>query len=411
MQISARPTQTAERIEALDVLRGFALFGVLLVNIVVFTYTIWDTIEGTNPLLKPGLLPTVAEQLTIWSVVVLGVGKFLTIFSILFGLGFYMFAKKSYFRGGDTRTLFQRRLLVLFLFGILNLLLVWHGDILHVYAITGLFLIHFQHMSTSRLKLWIFGLLTLSTLIFLASAVLNGYADSEAGSTALAELMAMGRGTYTQGNYWEVVMFRLQHEVPILIANVLFLIPKGLGLFLIGVYAGKLGILENPMKHRTLIWRGWAVGGAVGLTCTILYVSLQHNSLGMDVVATAGLVSVLKEIGTIFAAIFYMTSIMLALNVPTLRRALSPLAAPGRMALTNYLVQCVTCSLLFYGYGLGLRNSFNMVYVPVLTLVIFTMQVFFSKWWLTSHAHGPLEWIWRRLTYGDVVQSRRSSVV
>jgi uncharacterized protein len=292
----------------------------------------------------------------------------------------------------------------LFLSGLAHLILVWHGDILHVYAVIGLLLMSFRHFPLQRLRLWIFGLLLISTFIFSLNAVVSSYTDTESGSARLTELLQRSADVYSQGSYWEVVRFRLKNEVPVVLANVIFLIPKGLGLFLMGVYAGRAGLFENPLQHRAFFRRACAVGGAVGVASALSHIALYHFPVRASTQFIAGLLPVLKEISTYFLAVFYISAIVLALGNPVLRRLLAILSLPGRMALTNYLIQCIICSLMFYGYGLGWISNFNIVYVPALTALIYVVQLLYSRWWLNHFTHGPMEWLWRKLTYGTFVR-------
>ncbi|HSW36187.1 MAG TPA: DUF418 domain-containing protein, partial [Candidatus Limnocylindrales bacterium] len=216
-----------------------------------------------------------------------------------------------------------------------------------------------------------------------------------------------GRDIYLYGSYWDVVQYRLAVETPAVLVNTIFMVPRILGLFLLGLYAGRSGIFKNSDAHLPFIRKAWRIGGLVGVGLSLLHLGLQLNLISLTATPMINIMSavVLREISTPFLSLFYVSSIMLLWHAHKLRRLSSGLAALGRMALTNYLVQCLVCSILFYGYGIGLMGSISMPSILLLTLAIYGIQVIYSTWWLNRYTHGPAEWVWRRLTYGRVLSA------
>ncbi|WP_244272725.1 DUF418 domain-containing protein [Natronincola peptidivorans] len=403
-----KPVSSKERMIELDIIRGFALFGVLLVNIVMFNTTLFSKVATTAPLSDPLQLQTFSDKISALFIQIFAEGKFYTIFSFLFGLGFYVFMERVEMKELPPNKLFRRRLLFLFLFGILHFSLVWYGDILHVYGFVGLFLMLFRKRSLKTIKIWIVILLVLSTLIFSGFTFLNEWftasLDGEsliAQEKALNDLMEKSIEVYKNGNFLQVVNYRLTQELPFVAMNLVFLIPKILGMFLIGLYAGKKGVFKDVTGNLDLIKKTWRAGGIIGGGATILYVLLQLNQTTINPFMYASAVTALKEMATVLLSLFYITSLLLLLRKEKYNSILHPLRYMGQLALTNYLVQCILCSLIFYGYGLGLLNEAGVATGVLITFVIYGGQLVFSKKWLEKFRYGPFEWIWRRLTYGS----------
>jgi len=411
------PVVAKERIAVLDIIRGFALFGVLLVNMVMINQLLMEFNTDMDVLFQPARLVAGPASITAWIVQVLFLGKFYTIFAFLFGLGFHLFLSRG---GGETtenRRLFGRRLAILLGIGILHIIFVWWGDVLFSYALIGFLLLGFRDMKLPRLRVWAVSLMILSfvlvagSIYFLfavttfANVTIEGMAPVEvvAMQAALEADLNHTRTVYTQGSYWQVVWYRLLNEFPLVMINAVALIPRILGLFLIGLYVGKLGVFRRINEHLPLIRKAMFLGGAVGAVLSIGHIALQLGwltaSLTPAISATAAVL--LREVSTPFLSLFYVTGIILLWQRGALSWLFAGLAALGRMALTNYLVQCITLAWLFYGHGLGLMGI-SIVYIPLMTVGIYIAQIIFSRWWLARYRQGPAEWAWRRLTYGQL---------
>ncbi|MFZ5823849.1 MAG: DUF418 domain-containing protein [Bacillota bacterium] len=376
------PTPEGERIAIIDTLRGFALFGILLVNMRVFS-TPWIDPEA-SALLFPGPLDRAVD----WSVRFLAEGKFYTLFAFLFGLGIWLQGE----RGHDTRLL-RRRLLFLLLLGLLHALFIWSGDILAPYALLGLLLLLFRRRSTRTIIIWMMILLAIPLGL---SSWLNSLADGEPGGlSAMASWMLE---LYRHGTYGEIVGFRLlELGLSYVAMAATFGLYQVLTLFLAGLLAGRFSLFREPERHRALLRRVlfWGLPlGAAGSLLALLSDSLPLLTLG----------ALLGGPGLGFA---YGAGLTLLSLRPGWTERLAPLTAAGRMAFTNYLLQSVICTLIFYSYGLGLYGQVGPAAGLILSFLIYSLQLLLSRWWLARFRSGPLEWLWRSLTYRRLLPLRR----
>ncbi len=407
---SLKPVSKKDRIKELDIIRGFALFGVLLVNIAMFNTTLFTKSASLAPLSNPLQLATIQDRLAALFIKIFAEGKFYTIFSFLFGLGFYIFMQRAEKKSTSTTKLFIRRSLFLFIFGILHFIFVWYGDILHVYGIIGFFLLLFKNSSLKTIKIWIIILLLFSTLFYSGFTLLNTLNSSLMDSNTLENQkvwtnnqMKESVEVYQTGTFLEVITYRISNEGIFLFMNLFVIIPKILGMFLIGLYVGKKGILEDIDGHLDYIRKICKITGVVGLLVSVLYVCIDYEIINLGTVLNSPTTKFFEELATVFVSMFYVTSLILLLKKMVFNKLLIPLRYMGQMALTNYLVQCILCSIIFYGYGFGLLNKIGVATGVILTIGIYGTQLIISKKWLQHFRYGPFEWIWRKLTYGNSI--------
>ncbi|KAB3539041.1 DUF418 domain-containing protein [Alkaliphilus pronyensis] len=404
---TVKPVSAGERIKELDIVRGFALFGVLLVNIAMFNSTLMEEIAGVSPLANPLQLTALSDKISSLFIQIFAEGKFYTIFSFLFGLGFYIFMDRAEAKTNSPRRLFARRSFFLFLFGMLNFTLVWFGDILHAYGIIGFLLILFKNCRVKTIRNWMIALLSISIILYsffmLSNDLMYEFLDEETISAYNAQTQMQAEESldvYGNGSFIEVVSYRLQNELSLVAMSLVVLIPKILGMFLIGFYVGKRKIFEDIKGNLGFIKKVWKTAGIVGLLSTLVYVLIQFEAIVVNRLFYSGSITFFSEIATVFLSLFYITSLVLLYHKTNIKSLLMPLSYMGQMALTNYLVQCILCSILFYGYGFGLLNKANLATGILITIIIYIGQIFFSKAWLSKYKYGPFEWVWRYLTYG-----------
>lgn len=375
----SHPIEKKKRVEQIDVIRGFALMGVLLVNMTMIDGTLYSSadpgLEGINLIFQKAIH-------------FFAVGKFYTLFSMLFGLGFYYFMKKD---EGELigKKLYKRRLMALFCFGLLHLMFVWHGDILHVYALVGIFLM--LNTNTSSAKL-----LKRAIFLFILSTVMMVLLQSGSGGDAFAydDIIKETTEVYTEGRYFEVVAFRVTQELPLIAMNFLFVLPKILCLFLLGYAVGKVQLFDHLEEHHKGVKRVWLTTGILFVLIGLL---LQINALHL---LKINIIVLLDEVSTVVGALFYATSLILLYRTKIGKRLLTPLKYAGQMALTNYLVQTVVMTFFFYGYGFGQFEKLPYwTYIPMM-LTLYGAQLVVSTLWMTRHRFGPMEKLWRTLTYG-----------
>jgi uncharacterized protein len=396
------PVGAAERVEVMDVLRGVALFGVFLMN---FTGFASATIMATEQQLLS--LPTAAFDLALFDVLRwLFLDKANTLFAFLFGLGFYLQMTRLEKRGVDFEALYRRRLFVLLVIGFIHFFFVWTWDILHLYAIAGFLLLPLRRLSSRAmliggLLLAAFGRTMQKTLAEFGSAgswtgLPGGYADSD-----VLERQRLSES----GDYFGIVSNFFDWVFVDYIASGLILgwVCYALGRFLIGAWVGRNEWIARaadflPGWRATLRWTlpmGLIVEGlATLLADSPLIGGFEHR---------AYLAESMHLLAVPVLAAGYVAAVVVAFQSARGRKLLGPLAAAGRMALTNYLMQTLAYGFVLFGVGPGLALAGKIGTAAIAGLVIcfFTLQVVFSRWWLGRYAFGPAEWVWRTLTYGE----------
>ncbi|MEM6642097.1 MAG: DUF418 domain-containing protein [Bacteroidota bacterium] len=386
-------TDPNERLHLLDVIRGFALFGVLTINIYDFSgfdYALTETKQH---------LPT--YPLDIWAertVKFFFEGKFYAIFSVLFGIGFSIQIERLREKSSNWRKVFYRRLLILLIFGIIHLQFLWVGDILVLYAILGFFLPLFVNASDREVFLWGVGLL-LSPVLIDAILIWNDFHpwdNLEAIGFAIDHKNGIPNDDFTWRTYpfdpdhgfkefWKWVQPAPIYRLHGLLMDNRF--PRVLGLFLIGLFLGRNKFLHTVLENVGLFRKAAIYGLFAGLPRNLIYY-ISGDEL---------LKSITYSVGVPMLAIAYMA--ILSLMYQKSLKLLRPLASVGRMALTNYLAQTIICLFLFYNIGLGLGGEIGATYIFLIGVLIYTFQIVCSNLWLKRHPDGPLESIWRKLTY------------
>lgn len=501
------PISSSERIQALDVIRGFALIGIFLMNVEWFTRPIADLGGGVD------VSQTGLSYVASWFVYTFVQGKFWTIFSLLFGMGFAVMLTRAESSERAFATPYVRRIIGLFLFGAAHFVLIWTGDILQNYAVTALLLlliVSHNWKAWLALLLWVcvvgYGLSAESlttSLIALGAAVgaalliFRGTIDrwyklAALVVTAVAAAIAvgpssphmafaaillgivavlmyvlnrgsvdrfykLGAGMYasvfvaallfiaavvvnpdlkpggspeaateraeraierrheraeevrilTSASYAESVAYRAgqyrQHMSEAVGASILTL-----PLFLIGFWFARSGVMANlrqnlPLFRRLLRWT-LPLGLVITLSSVWLHSSFPPGSGRQNSVALA---RTLFELGALPLCIGYVSALVCLLGTRWGERLLSPLRYAGRMALTNYLGASVIGTLFFSGYGLGYYGQVSRGGQVVFVAAVFALQLAFSYLWLSKFRYGPMEWLWRAITYWHMPSMRR----
>jgi uncharacterized protein len=395
-RVKATPVSAGERIAELDVLRGFALFGIFLVNMPTFLMP--------DLFLPDDRLPLSHSVSDDWIRLLFDMfvqTKFYTIFSFLFGAGFYLFMSRAEQKGYAAKRLYLRRLTGLMLFGLVHLLFFWYGDILHTYALAGLCLLWFFNRSETSIRRAALILLIGWNLLMALTLLIPGESSYSAETWQLAQETI---SVYNQAGLAKWLQFRWTHELPIVLQNDLINVLSILPLFLLGLYAAKKGVFHRPEQHMAAIKRVWLLALAASVPLVAMIPLVQSGVVDLPAPPDiAGLVFIGWS-GLALCA-FYITSLLLLMRTGRGRKLLAPLAPVGQMALTNYLAQTVLslCIVRFF----HLYGEAEMWLGLVLCLVIFPLQVAWSHWWLARYRFGPLEWLWRCLTYGIVPQMKR----
>ncbi|OPL11303.1 MAG: hypothetical protein AVO34_08790 [Firmicutes bacterium ML8_F2] len=395
-KIKAAPVQPSERISELDVLRGIALFGILMVNMSFFKYPIFFERYSYN-------FPDGMEQFWAYMIQFIFTGKFYAIFSFLFGLGFYIFMKRAISKGVNPVLLYKRRLTALLFFGLIHLVIFWSGDILFTYALGGFLLLRFYHLPLPILKKWIIGFFLIAVAINSLFTLFQGLGEMVGGIEYEAVTLRMIEEAmvfYTEGNFGELLLYRVINEVPYVFIGLVASIPAVFGYFLCGLYAGRVDLFSNLAKQGPLFKKILARVLPQGLLLMVLHGLIEREIVVVSTLWRSTWLWVLNYGASICLFSSYIALVLLVLRSVPGRKLLAPLAAAGRMALSNYLAQTLICIFLFNGYGIGLYGQISISRGILLTVSIYLLQVFWSNAWLKYFRYGPMEWLWRTITYG-----------
>lgn len=385
------PTTAKEQHVALDALRGLALVGIALANFPEFA--LWTFLSADEQL----AMPTAAVDTWVRFLQYMLVdGKFYTIFSLLFGVGFSLILSRH------PVSLFMRRMAILAVIGACHLMFIWSGDILLLYAIGGMLLPLFIRLKDKVL-------LAVAILLIVLPVGLDALTEFAGIDFARPFYEAWWAEASRQGigeenfaswlrdadSYGQMFAFLLQGAYERLWEIVSgHRLPKVVGLFLMGYLIGKHRLYArlNELPLRQLCIASLAIG--LPTSAAYAWSATHEHSWGLTVH------SMLYAVSVIPLAFSYITGLCLLFRKKPSFGLFPLLAAPGRMALTNYISQSIAGIMLFYGVGLGLGCSVGFIYVELTALLVFILQVFASQWWLRRFRFGPLEWIWRMLTYG-----------
>lgn len=383
------PIAGKDRIVALDVIRGFALFGIFLVNIEWFTRPWQELGEG----MQAGT--AALDHAVDWGVYLAARSKFWLLFSLLFGMSFATMSERFAATGRDFRGMYLRRSALLLVIGLAHALLLWPGDILHSYALAALWLLLAHRMQPStQLGLGISIYVGLS-LLAMAGGLLLAAAEP-AVSTDAAEAAAAAR-IYADGDYVAITAQRARDFFGVLLVHDIDIVPAAFAVFLCGAWfvrTGRIGdVAANVGFFRALSVAGLSIGAA--LTAVLLF--------GPQAIAGGVLL-----LGSAAIALGYLGTLAWLLARPATAPLVAWLAPVGRMALSNYLLQSLLASSIFYGYGLGQWGQIGRTGQLLLVVAIFAAQVLSSRWWLSRYRFGPVEWLWRWGTYGKRPAMRRA---
>ncbi len=400
------PVAPKQRYILLDALRGLALLGICLANYPEFSlYTfLGSEVTAAMPTAR---IDTVVKYLQYIFID----GKFYTLFSILFGIGFSLILSNATQRNRNGLPVFYRRMLILLLIGLFHLLFLWAGDILILYAFAGLFLPLFRNLSDRKL---IIGAVILLCIPVGIDACIEAFGWNIAAPAIQATAWFHGQAGITeesfpvwlaeQTTYTDVLRFNLAGSFirlqEFMEGHRLF---KVLGLFLLGYCIGRRKIYARLQENQDLLRRVMHYGSILGIPTTLLYAwsAMNAHPWGLTVH------SLIYTLSVVPLSLAYTTAICLWYIRQPQSRIFSLFAAPGRMALTNYLMQSVIGMVIFYGIGFGLGARTGLVYVEGIASVVFALQVVYSHLWLRYHQFGPLEWSWRMLTYGQWLKLKK----
>lgn len=373
--LNPAPAATAadQRLESIDILRGLALFGVLAVNLVAeFRVSIFEQFMPQPS--EPDLINRLVIQFVHYALEL----KAFALFSFLFGVGLAMQFERLA-NTGRPLYLLTRRLVVLLFFGLIHLLLIWNGDILTEYAVAGLVVLPLLHASRKVLGLTAAGLLAL----YLALPALP-MPVSWPDPAWITNHVEQANEIYRAGNWFQVIRFSWD-ELSALLPLHIYVFPRTIGLFVLGMLAWRSGIFSESAEYKANILILGCLLAALGAALT-----LANESAGL-----------FSNLAPVCLALAFAAIILYAVEFAPARAFLRPFIASGRMAFTNYIAQSIVFGFLFFGYGLGQFGSLRPAPVFALGIAVYLAQIYLSKIWLRHYRFGPIEWCWRTLMYGQ----------
>jgi uncharacterized protein len=420
--LAIEPVTRAERISSIDAIRGCALLGILLVNILGFglPYAAID-----DPSVAGG---ATGANLWAWAInYILFEGKMRALFSMLFGAGVVLLTSRAEERGAGAHIadVYYRRNLWLFVFGLVHAYLIWWGDIMYFYGIAALFLFPFRKLAPK--KLLFAGAIVLS--LQLPRTILDAYslqamrakaveadAVSKAGrkltkerekdKAAWAEKLKEAKPSAEElkkdidklhANYLQILQTRAG-IVPMIEAGYFYHIGffDTAGMMLIGMGLLKLGFFSAKRSYREYAMTalvGYAI--ALPINCYTVYSDIQSK---FDP-ATMALNATAFDLQRLAVALAHASVVMMIMRAGAMQWLTSRLAAVGQMALSNYLLTSLVCTSIFYGYGFGLFGKLERYQLYYVVAPLWIFQLIVSKIWLAYFRFGPVEWVWRSLTY------------
>lgn len=404
------PVKPSERYIILDALRGFALLGICLANYPEFSLYTFQSSEIAAAMPSAGV-----DRIVRFLQYMMVDGKFYTLFSLLFGMGFSIIISHAAQRGAGGFRLFYRRMAVLLLIGFIHLMFIWSGDILMLYALMGMALPLFRNVSDRGLLCWAAAFVLLPIVVDTA-ANLAGVSLSAPAVRAQWHYCRMYGITEENFGYWlrdadtykEVFQFLVQGALvrvqEFVDGNRYF---KVMGLFILGFYIGRRRMYADLENHKRLLRKTAITGFTIGVPLSLVYAwsAVNGHPLGTPMHDILYLVSVYPM------GLAYMSALCLIYLRSRNGAFWRWMAAPGRMALTNYIGQSVIGMFLFYGIGMGLGASFGLTQTEVTALCVFVFQVLLSSLWLRYCQFGPLEWIWRMLNYGKKLRLTKQKII
>ena len=390
------PVPASERIEALDVLRGFALLGIFVMNVPGFSHSLFT---------PPGLPTGALDASVVWWRELLFAGKFNLLFGTLFGIGFALqTARLEAAQPGAAAPLMARRLSVLLGIGLVHAVLLWSGDVLLVYAVLGFGLLAARRLGDRALLHAIATCLVLPTLLAALRPLLLSFEDETVAAFQMeafraADDAALGHGSFVDAARQTARAFAWAYTSPLgLFSYATFYVQMATGI-LAGLFIGRrrwpqrLAELADPIRRlqRAALITLLACG-ALWLACGGIESEPSFASLTATLARTVGRAALSG---------FYALTLLRWLEAPTGRRLLRPLALAGRMPLSNYLLQTALGTFIFYGWGLGVWGRASPAQEVGLAFgLVLAVQLPLSRWWLKRFRQGPVEYLWRRLTYG-----------
>ncbi|SOB91583.1 uncharacterized protein SAMN05880501_101338 [Ureibacillus xyleni] len=388
--VNFQPTNLDERIHSLDILRGFSLLGILLVNMFAFSLPM-------PHILDLNYWFTEAKDI-IWqqNLDIYVQSSFYPLFSMLFGYGLAMQYTKSQESGANFYKFAPKRLGVLFILGLLHAFLIWWGDILATYAVCGLFLLLFIRFSSGWLLTFGLVINSFMHLFILAIYFLAGIANTEVEEPAIdiemlnSAISAYGVGGWTDAFTQRLSDLSIQLSLDMWIMSLMTILPY----LLIGAAFAKWRLFERAKELKKM----WIVLAIIFVAAGLFIKSAPY------IFTRTYLLDYLKVyIGGPLLSIGYISLIVSICLIPFAAKILKPIAKAGRMSLTLYIMQSIICTVLFYNFGFSLYGQVDVQMGTIMAIGIYLVQIIFAEIWFTKFRQGPLEMAVKRITYRKIL--------
>lgn len=400
------PTSAKERFIILDILRGIAIFGILLMNIQDFAF-----INGTrNPLYGKEFFPGLINKIVIYGSDFIAREKFMFMFSFLFGVGMAILLEKCISKNVPFAKFFSRRLTVLFLIGMVHGFLIWDGDILMAYALVGFILIAFDKAKPKTILIcaicfkmvMVLPMVVGFPLMFTFKKSLHDPVQVEKKFNEQLknnrESIEKNTKLFGSGDFIDLHLKRIKTAA----GRTFAVLGYGwdiLALFLFGLWAWKKRIFQDVKENKKLLIQVCRTGFIVGLILNLTVIFCRElASVNYPELQYIGFLA--ENLAGFAFCFFYISGITLLTQNASFLKILNPFSYVGRTALSNYIFQSVVFTLVFYSYGLGLFGKVSPAMALTMAVGVYIIQIILSKLWLSKYRFGPIEWIWRSMTYG-----------
>lgn len=380
------PTSLDQRIEALDLLRGFSLLGILIANMLAF-HTPYFHMEPYS------YFATTGDQTAFQWIVILVQGSFYPIFAFLFGYGINMQYEKALERNQSFSKMMAKRLTILLLFGFIHALFVWSGDVLFSYAVLGFSLILFVRMPAKWLSIIAVVMYAVPAGFLYVVTKLVLMMDAEVFASELNNPVKVAEAirVFSSGTIGEIFYFRATEWLTYGLMSTFLGVFIVLPIIMFGAAMSKRKVIERAYVRRKKLL-------IIGIILAPIGVWIK--ALPFTQAPTYDLVQLQQTFGGVILAAAYVSLFLVCTTFANFRSFFSPLGKAGRMSLTTYLTQSIIATTIFYAYGLGLYGSISLWTGTVMAFGIFFVQVIFAEIWLVNYKMGPMEKVWRIWTYG-----------